>query len=62
MKVSIHTDELFPHYIVLYGPRRWTSEFDVPADIIERYEAALTEFDAAREALETAMWPKGEQE
>ena len=57
IKVRLITDELFPYYLFADSPKEdgWSVAYELPTDVLERYRAALTEFQQANKALEEAI-------
>lgn len=57
MIVWVDTDELYPHYLLYTGERRWTTEFDISPEVLKRYNHALSQFIEARQELEDELFP-----
>lgn len=56
MKISIETDELFPHYILRAAGN---NPVELEQELVKRYVDACTEFFEARRLLQDALDAQG---
>ena len=57
MKIKLLKDEWYPVYLILNDPAKNLSlpEYDLPEDLITRYNYSLSQFSSVLEELEKAI-------